>query len=170
LNIMHLPGLPACAILHKNWLPSKSTPRLQLPATQDWQFPPLNLLNDKQDKADAGNVTQNAETIKESFANFNIDVEVEGANVGPRVTQYTLKPPSGVKLTKLTGLENNLALDLAAHSIRMEAPIPGKRAVGVEVPNIKAATVTLHGLISSEWRDVNGHLDLLSAKILPVYR
>jgi S-DNA-T family DNA segregation ATPase FtsK/SpoIIIE len=131
----------------------------------DWQFPPLSLLNDKQDKADAGNVTQNAETIKESFANFNIDVEVEGANVGPRVTQYTLKPPSGVKLTKLTGLENNLALDLAAHSIRMEAPIPGKRAVGVEVPNIKAATVTLHGLISSsEWRDVNGSLGFAIGK------
>jgi S-DNA-T family DNA segregation ATPase FtsK/SpoIIIE len=130
-----------------------------------WKYPPLTLLNDKQDKADAGNVTQNAETIKESFANFNIDVEVDGANVGPRVTQYTLKPPSGVKLTKLTGLENNLALDLAAHSIRMEAPIPGKRAVGVEVPNIKAATVTLHGLISStEWRDVNGQLGFAIGK------
>jgi S-DNA-T family DNA segregation ATPase FtsK/SpoIIIE len=145
--------------------PEQEHAALTTASDPDWQFPPLNLLNDKQDKADAGNVTQNAETIKESFSNFNIDVEVEGANVGPRVTQFTLKPPSGVKLTKLTGLENNLALDLAAHSIRMEAPIPGKRAVGVEVPNIKAATVTLHGLISSsEWRDINGSLGFAIGK------
>jgi S-DNA-T family DNA segregation ATPase FtsK/SpoIIIE len=145
--------------------PEQEHAALTTASDPDWKYPPLNLLNDKQDKADAGNVTQNAETIKESFANFNIDVEVEGANVGPRVTQYTLKPPSGVKLTKLTGLENNLALDLAAHSIRMEAPIPGKRAVGVEVPNLKAATVTLHGLISSsEWHDVNGQLGFAIGK------
>jgi S-DNA-T family DNA segregation ATPase FtsK/SpoIIIE len=145
--------------------PEQEHAALTTASDPDWQFPPLTLLSDKQDKADAGNVTQNAETIKESFANFNIDVEVEGANVGPRVTQYTLKPPSGVKLTKLTGLENNLALDLAATSIRMEAPIPGKRAVGVEVPNLKAATVTLHGLLnSSEWRDVNGSLGFAIGK------
>jgi S-DNA-T family DNA segregation ATPase FtsK/SpoIIIE len=145
--------------------PTEAHAALTTAKDPDWQFPPLTLLSDKQDKADAGNVTGNAETIKESFANFNIDVEVEGANVGPRVTQYTLKPPSGVKLTKLTGLESNLALDLAAPSIRMEAPIPGKRAVGVEVPNVKAATVTLHGLISSsEWHDVKGSLGFAIGK------
>jgi S-DNA-T family DNA segregation ATPase FtsK/SpoIIIE len=145
--------------------PEQQHAALTTASDPDWQFPPLTLLNDKQDKADAGNVTQNAETIKESFANFNIDVEVEGANVGPRVTQYTLKPPSGVKLTKLTGLESNLALDLAAPSIRMEAPIPGKKAVGVEVPNVKAATVTLHGLLNSqEWRDVKGSLGFAIGK------
>jgi S-DNA-T family DNA segregation ATPase FtsK/SpoIIIE len=134
--------------------PEQNHAALTTASDPDWQFPPLSLLSDKQDKADAGNVTANAETIKDTFANFNIDVEVEGANVGPRVTQYTLKPPTGVKLTKMTALDNNLALDLAAHSIRMEAPIPGKRAVGVEVPNVKAATVTVHGLLSSpEWTD-----------------
>src|SRR5207237_6385616 len=118
-----------------------------------------------QDKADAGNVTGNAETIKETFANFNIDVEVEGANVGPRVTQYTLKPPTGVKLSKLTALENNLSLDLAAPSIRMEAPIPGKRAVGIEVPNVKAATVTIHGLLSGpEWSEAKGSLSFVVGK------
>ena len=56
------------------------------------------------------------EIIHDTFENFNIEVEMEGANIGPRVTQYTLKPPTGVKLTKITALENNLALDLAAHS------------------------------------------------------
>jgi len=131
----------------------------------DWKFPPLDLLSAKQDKADAGDVKGNAETIKETYANFNIDVEVEGANVGPRVTQYTLKPPSGVKLTRMTALENNLALDLAATSIRMEAPIPGKRAVGVEVPNVKAATVTLHALLASpEWQDNKGALGFAIGK------
>lgn len=120
----------------------------------DWQFPSLTLLDTKQDKADAGNVEANARTIKETFQNFNIEVEMEGANIGPRVTQYTLRPPTGVKLTKITALENNLALDLAATSIRMEAPIPGKRAVGIEVPNLKAATVRLSSILQSkEWLD-----------------
>ena len=80
-------------------------------------------MTQKQDKADAGDVEENARAIGETFQNFNIDVDMEGANIGPRVTQYTLKPPTGVKLTKITALENNLALDLAAHSIRIEAPI-----------------------------------------------
>jgi S-DNA-T family DNA segregation ATPase FtsK/SpoIIIE len=119
----------------------------------DWQLPTVALLNQKQDKADAGDVNGNAQTIHDTFGNFNINVEMEGANIGPRVTQYTLKPPTGVKLTKITALENNLALDLAAHSIRMEAPIPGKRAVGIEVPNVKAATVRLSSILQSrEWQ------------------
>lgn len=131
----------------------------------DWQFPPLSLLDNKQDKADAGNVQGNAEVIKETFANFNIEVQVEGANVGPRVTQYTLKPPTGVKLSRLTALENNLALDLAADTIRMEAPIPGKRAVGVEVPNVKAATVSAYGILSSsEWQGVKSPLAIAIGK------
>jgi len=118
----------------------------------DWKFPGIGLLDSKQDKADAGNVEGNARVIRETFQNFNIDVEMEGANIGPRVTQYTLKPPTGVKLTKITALENNLALDLAATSIRMEAPIPGKRAVGIEVPNLKPAIVRLSSILSSsDW-------------------
>lgn len=131
----------------------------------DWQFPPLDLLSAKQDKADAGDVKGNAEIIKDTFNNFSIEVEVEGANVGPRVTQYTLKPPHGVKLSRLTALENNLALDLAASSIRMEAPIPGKRAVGIEVPNVKAATVTIHGLLSSpDWHELKSPLGFVIGK------
>jgi S-DNA-T family DNA segregation ATPase FtsK/SpoIIIE len=145
--------------------PDQNHAALTVASDPDWQFPSLNLLSDKQDKADAGNVTANAETIKDTFGNFNIDVEVEGANVGPRVTQYTIKPPTGVKLSKLTALEDNLKLDLAANSIRMEAPIPGKRSVGVEVPNIKAATVTLHGLLSSpEWRELKSPLGFVIGK------
>lgn len=125
----------------------------------NWEFPSLKLLDQKQDKADAGDVEGNARTIQETFTNFNIHVEMEGANVGPTVTQYTLKPPTGVKLTKITALDNNLALDLAAHSIRVEAPIPGKRLVGIEVPNLKPAIVRMSGVLSSrEWQNVTGPL------------
>jgi DNA segregation ATPase FtsK/SpoIIIE, S-DNA-T family len=131
----------------------------------NWQFPSLNLLIQKQDKADAGDVEGNAKVIKETFANFNIDVGMEGANIGPRVTQYTLKPPSGTKLSKITALENNLALDLAAHSIRMEAPIPGKRAVGIEVPNVKSATVRISSLLQAhEWSSIKGPLGFVIGK------
>ncbi|HVV25486.1 MAG TPA: DNA translocase FtsK 4TM domain-containing protein [Candidatus Saccharimonadales bacterium] len=131
----------------------------------DWQFPSVDLLNQKQDKADAGDVNANAQAIHDTFENFNIEVEMEGANIGPRVTQYTLKPPTGVKLTKITALENNLALDLAAHSIRMEAPIPGKRAVGIEVPNVKSATVRLSSiLLSPEWQKLASPLGFAIGK------
>ena len=125
----------------------------------DWKFPSIDLLNQKQDKADAGDVNNNARIIHDTFANFKIEVEMEGANIGPRVTQYTLKPPADVKLAKLTALENNLALDLAAHSIRMEAPIPGKRAVGIEVPNVKSATVRISSILASnEWAEAKSPL------------
>ena len=131
----------------------------------DWQFPAISLLNQKQDKADAGDVNGNAKIIHDTFANFKINVEMEGANIGPRVTQYTLRPPADVKLTKITALENNLSLDLAAHSIRMEAPIPGKRAVGIEVPNIKGATVRVASLLASkEWADSPGPLSFVIGK------
>jgi S-DNA-T family DNA segregation ATPase FtsK/SpoIIIE len=132
---------------------------LTVASDPNWQFPSVNLLDQKQDKADAGDVKGNAQIIHDTFSNFNIDVEMEGANVGPRVTQYTLKPPTGVKLTKITALENNLALDLAAHAIRMEAPIPGKRAVGIEVPNVKPAMVRLSSLLqASEWANLSSPL------------
>lgn len=119
----------------------------------NWKPPALSLLEKKQSPADAGNVEQNAEIIKETLHEFNIDVEMEGANIGPKVTQYTLRPPSGVKLTRITALETNIALNLAAQTLRMEAPIPGQKLVGIEVPNRKAADVRLHGILSSEqWK------------------
>ncbi len=131
----------------------------------NWQFPSVTLLNQKQDKADAGDVNANAQAIHDTFQNFNINVEMEGANIGPRVTQYTLKPPAGTKLTKITALENNLALDLAATSIRMEAPIPGKRAVGIEVPNVKSATVRLSSILTSpQWQETPSALSFAIGK------
>jgi S-DNA-T family DNA segregation ATPase FtsK/SpoIIIE len=116
----------------------------------NWKAPSLELLEKKQSPADAGDVQQNAQTIRDTLGEFNIDVEMEGANIGPKVTQYTLKPPSGVKLTRITALETNIALNLAAQSLRIEAPIPGQRAVGIEVPNRKAADVRLHGILTAK--------------------
>jgi S-DNA-T family DNA segregation ATPase FtsK/SpoIIIE len=145
--------------------PQETHAALTAASDPDWKFPGVTLLNQKQDKADAGNVEGNARAIKETFQNFNIDVEMEGANIGPRVTQYTLKPPTGVKLTKITALENNLALDLAATSIRMEAPIPGKRAVGIEVPNVKPAIVRLSSILQSrDWAEVASPLTFAIGK------
>jgi S-DNA-T family DNA segregation ATPase FtsK/SpoIIIE len=144
---------------------SESHDALTTTSDPDWQFPSIDLLNQKQDKADAGDVNANAQIIHDTFENFNIEVEMEGANIGPRVTQYTLKPPTGVKLTKITALENNLSLDLAAHSIRMEAPIPGKRAVGIEVPNVRSATVrTSSILLSPQWQEMQSPLGIAIGK------
>lgn len=116
----------------------------------NWKSPDVELLEKKQAPADAGDVQQNAQIIKDTLSEFNIDVDMEGANIGPKVTQYTLKPPSGVKLTRITALETNIALNLAAQSLRIEAPIPGMRAVGIEVPNRKAADVRLYGILTSK--------------------
>ena len=122
----------------------------------NWRAPSVELLEKKQSPADAGDVQQNAQTIRDTLSEFSIDVEMEGANIGPKVTQYTLRPPSGVKLTRITALETNIALNLAAQSLRIEAPIPGQRAVGIEVPNRKAADVRLYGILTSkQWK--HGH-------------
>lgn len=121
----------------------------------NWKAPDIELLEKKQSPADAGDVKHNAQIIKDTLGEFNIDVEMEGANIGPKVTQYTLKPPAGVKLTRISQLETNIALNLAAQALRIEAPIPGQRAVGIEVPNRKAADVRLYGILSSkQWKSV----------------
>ena len=115
----------------------------------DWTPPGLELLTNASTKPDAGNIKENAGIIQSTLSSFGIEVAMGEVNVGPTVTQYTLKPASGVKLTKITGLEHNLALALAAPAIRVEAPIPGKGAVGVELPNRAAAQVRLRQLMTT---------------------
>lgn len=129
---------------------------LTIKSDPNWQAPSIDLLEKKQSPADAGDVKSNAQVIQDTLAEFNINVEMEGANIGPKVTQYTLKPPAGVKLTRITQLETNIALNLAAQAIRIEAPIPGQRAVGIEVPNLKAADVRLYGILHSKHWATNG--------------
>jgi S-DNA-T family DNA segregation ATPase FtsK/SpoIIIE len=114
------------------------------------KIPPTSLLSSVRSNPTSGDIKANTEVIQNTFRDFNIQVDMGKVRVGPTVTQYTLKPPSGVKLTRITSLSNNLALALAAHPIRIEAPIPGKSLVGIEVPNEKAAQVTLKELLESK--------------------
>ena len=131
----------------------------------NWEFPSAALLEKKQSPADAGDIQQNAHIIQDTLHEFSIDVEMEGANIGPKVTQYTLKPPAGIKLSRITALETNIALNLAASSLRIEAPIPGQKAVGIEVPNRKAADVRLSGILDSDqWRKADEPLTFAIGK------
>ena len=111
-------------------------------------LPPLDLLNKNEAAPTSGNIKENSMIIKSTLENFGIPVEMAEVNVGPTVTQYAFKPAEGVKLSKITTLSNNLALALAAHPIRIEAPIPGKSLVGIEVPNKVRSVVTLRNLMS----------------------
>jgi S-DNA-T family DNA segregation ATPase FtsK/SpoIIIE len=108
---------------------------------------PIDLLDNKTEKPKSGDVQAAKERIQKTLANFNIPVEMSDISVGPTVTQYTLRPADGIKLSKITTLSSDLALALAAHPIRIEAPIPGKSLVGIEVPNQKIATVHLRELL-----------------------
>lgn len=116
----------------------------------DWEFPSLDLLSLSDSMPDAGNINKNRETIQKTLKDFSVDVSMSDVNVGPTVSQYTLKPADGVKLNTITARSNDLALALAAPSVRIEAPIPGKSVVGVEIPNKVSATVTLREILESE--------------------
>lgn len=119
----------------------------------NWKMPSIELFEKKQSPADAGNIQQNAYIIQSTLAEFGIEVEMEGANIGPRVTQYTMKPPAGVNLSKIVARDKELALNLAVDKIRIEAPIPGTRSVGVEIPNARSADVRLRSILESEeWK------------------
>lgn len=105
--------------------------------------PPLDLLEQDKGKPSSGDIKANANIIKRTLQNFGIDVEMDEINIGPSVTQYTFRPAEGIKLSRLIGLQNDLSLALAAYPLRIEAPIPGKSLVGIEIPN---STKTLIGL------------------------
>ena len=111
--------------------------------------PPLSLLQKDKGKAKVGDIKANANIIKRTLKNFGIDVEMDEVSIGPSVTRYALKPAEGVRISKIVGLQNNLELALAASPIRIEAPIPGKSLVGIEVPNQQKAMVGLASLLTS---------------------
>lgn len=110
--------------------------------------PPLSLLSGDKGKPDVGDIKANANIIKRTLQNFGITVEMDEISVGPTVTRYALKPAEGVKLSRIVGLQNDLSLALAAHPVRIEAPIPGKSLVGIEVPNSARSTIGLAKLLS----------------------
>ena len=160
--------------------PAKEPTALVAFSDPNWKMPSVDLLEKKQSPADAGNIQQNAYIIKSTLAEFGIDVEMEGANVGPRVTQYTMKPPAGVNLSKILSRDKELALNLAVDKIRIEAPIPGTRSVGVEIPNARSADVRLRGVLeSSDWKkctdplafavgkDISGHSIIANLAKMP---
>ncbi len=121
-------------------------------------LPPIDLLYTSKTKPTSGDIKSNAEVIRDTLHNFGIEVDMGEVRVGPTVTQYSLKPAKGIKLTRITNLGNDLALALAAHPIRIEAPIPGQSLVGIEVPNQKVALVTLRELLESpEFKNTNNH-------------
>jgi S-DNA-T family DNA segregation ATPase FtsK/SpoIIIE len=112
--------------------------------------PPLSLLEEDKGKPNTGDIKANANIIKRTLANFGIEVEMDEITIGPTVTRYALKPAEGVKLSRIVGLQNDLALSLAAHPIRIEAPIPGKSLVGIEIPNKSKSIVGLATLLSDD--------------------
>ena len=129
----------------------------------EWEFPSLDLLKNGMSNVvvDDEVLVSSADKIKKKLHQFGIDVTMHEVNVGPTVIQYTLKPHEGVKLSKITGLKNDISLALAAERVRIEAPIPGKSLVGIEVPNAYRATVHLKEILeSAEFTDAKSKLTL----------
>lgn len=123
-----------------------------LPDNKVWEYPPLDLLVDSVGgKADRGDIKQNAQVIEKTLESFGIQARVVEVNLGPAVTQYALEIALGTKLTKITALANDIALALAAPTgtVRIEAPIPGRSLVGIEVPNKSPEFVSLKALLTS---------------------
>lgn len=127
-----------------------------------WDLPPLDLLEQSSGTAKGGDTEKNAEIIQKTLRNFGIEVEKGEIKTGPAVTQYSFRPAVGVKISKILSLQNDLSLALAAHPIRIEAPIPGKSLIGIEVPNKVSATVRLRGIMeSSEFKYRKSNLMLV---------
>lgn len=126
--------------------PQHTTPRKKAA----WKVPPVTLVESAgNDKAAAGDTQHAQKIIQETYANFGINLTPADVVVGPTVTQYAFRPSAGVKLSRVTALSSDLALALAAHPIRIEAPIPGKSLIGIEVPNTKVASVRMRDVVRS---------------------
>ena len=123
------------------------------PDYSDYVFPPIDLLG-LDENADMGDVQaeyqENADKLVETLASFNITASIKGVDRGPRITRYEVVPSRGIKVSSVMSLENDIAMGLAADGIRMEAPIPGKSAIGIEIPNKKPVNVRLRELIETE--------------------
>lgn len=124
---------------------------------KDYTFPPLDLLEEDRGCPASGDIKLNQSIIERTLNNFGIPVEMAEVNVGPTVTQYTLRPAGGVKLSKITTLHRDISLALAAHPIRIEAPIPGRSLVGIEIPNKTATLVRLRNMMDEYNYKKNGH-------------
>ncbi len=128
-----------------------------------WVPPTLDLLAPERATVtiDEKDLRHKAESIREKLSQFNIEVTMKSVHVGPTVTQFTLEPSAGVKLAKITSLKSDLALALAAENVRIEAPIRGKKLVGIEIPNEKRAVVGMREILESDkWLEEKSPLKL----------
>ena len=117
---------------------------------EHYEFPPVQLLSEGEKKAIKGGkkaVTDTASKLQKTLYSFGVSAKVENVSVGPAITRYELKPAEGVRVSKIANLADDIALNLAAESIRIEAPIPGKQAVGIEIPNKENEIVHLRDII-----------------------
>ena len=135
--------------------PAKKEPQKpKKPTYENYVFPPIDLLS----KDDGGpsneniqeEIQDNADKLIDTLASFGVTASIKGVDRGPRITRYEVVPAKGVKVSNILSLSDDIALNLAADSIRMEAPIPGKSAVGVEIPNKRSSTVRLRELLETE--------------------
>jgi DNA segregation ATPase FtsK/SpoIIIE, S-DNA-T family len=120
---------------------------IKKPKKGEYVFPPTKLLSEDQGRPKTGNIEKNSTLIEKTLADFGVPIEMVEVSVGPTVTQYAFRPSQGIKLSKITTLSRNIALALAAHPIRIEAPIPGKSLVGIEVPNQDRMIIRLRNLL-----------------------
>ncbi|MBQ8415216.1 MAG: DNA translocase FtsK 4TM domain-containing protein [Clostridia bacterium] len=131
---------------------SEKKPEKKKADYSDYQFPDLDFLakeKDGQDENIQAEIQENADKLIETLASFGVTASIKGVDRGPRITRYEVVPAKGVKVSSILGLQDDIALNLAAGSIRMEAPIPGKSAVGIEIPNKNSSIVRLRDLIET---------------------
>ena len=120
---------------------------------ENYEYPPIELLSKpdkKKLKGGAKALTDTATKLQKTLYSFGVSAKVENVSVGPAITRYELKPAEGVRVSKIANLADDIALNLAAETIRIEAPIPGKQAVGIEVPNKEKEAVHLREVLESE--------------------
>lgn len=145
-----------------------------------YEHPPLSLLRKDVGKPQTGDVKANANIIKRTLKEFGINVEMDAVEIGPTITRYALKPAQGVKIARIVGLQQELQLNLSSGTLRIEAPIPGKSLVGIEIPNLTRSTIGLasllktpeytdspHPLYVALGKDVTGHAHFTNIARMP---
>ncbi len=131
---------------------------------EDYEFPPVEILKQGTSKPVKGGkkaLTDTATKLQRTLYSFGVSAKVENVSVGPAITRYELKPAEGVRVSKIAKLSDDIALNLAAESIRIEAPIPGKQAVGIEIPNVEKEIVHFRDVVESkEFKDAESKLSM----------
>ncbi|AFS78554.1 DNA translocase FtsK/SpoIIIE familiy [Gottschalkia acidurici 9a] len=120
---------------------------------EDYKFPSIDILRKKEgigNQSEEKEVIKNANKLLETLSNFGIEAKISQVSIGPSITRYEIQPAPGVKVSRIVSLSNDIALSLASSDLRMEAPIPGKSAIGIEVPNKNKVGVNLREIIESK--------------------